>query len=506
MAYEFRASHLTKHYGSTTALDDVSFDLGEGEVVAVAGENGAGKSTLTQILAGVIRPDRGSLSINGGQVVFKGASDAIAHGISTVFQELSLVGNLSVAENIFPDRQPTRFRGLIRWKALRDDAQALMRQFGLDLDPRELTKNLSVGKLQILEILKAISVRPRILLLDEPTSSLSDADVQLLFGVIRKLKAQGVSIVLVTHRLQEIFDICDRVIVLRDGRLVDDLPIERVTEPALVKLMIGREIRDIYPETHDRARSGTEGGKTLFEVDGLSGEGYENVSFVLREGELLGLAGLVGSGRTELARGIVHADPTLGGHITLGGSEVKPKSVRDAIDKGIGYLTEDRKDLGLYLSLDIEHNLVANRLDDFSNRGGVLSRSAIRKYANETIRRYGIAAASSRQEVGSLSGGNQQKVLLSTWLAAEPSVIFLDEPTRGVDVGARAEIYAKIVDYARSGHGVVIISSELPELIGLCDRILVMRAGSLAGELLRDEFSEEAIMTLATGVVRGGVE
>lgn len=497
-----RATHLAKRFSSTLALDDVSFTLRAGQVVALAGENGAGKSTLVQILAGALSPDGGEISIRGESLGFKDVSDAIGHGVSTVFQELSLVGSLSVAENIFPGRQPTRAGGIVRWKKMRDDAANLMQDFGVRFDPEELVRNLSVGQQQMLEILKAVSIGPQVLILDEPTSSLGEADVDVLLHLIRRLRDDGVAVLFITHRLAEIFAVCDRALILRDGRLIQDTDLDGVTETELVRWMIGREIQDIYPYVPAQARRGFDAAKTVLEVTGLSGVSYSDVSFTVNAGEIVGFAGLIGAGRTEVARGIVRADPVTAGTIRLNGAKTRFTDVRGAIDAGIGYLTEDRKGLGLYLSMGIDDNLVANTLRSVANRLGILSPVLRRRNALEQIASYRIVASSGGQRVGDLSGGNQQKVLLSEWMSAEPSVLFLDEPTRGVDIGARAEIYEKIMSFAAEGHAVVIISSELAELIGMCDRILVMRSGALVGELTREEFTEESIMTLATGVGR----
>lgn len=491
-------AHLTKRFPGVTAVDDVSFTVAAGETLALIGENGAGKSTLTQMLCGVMSPDSGSITLEGEQVSMSGVEEAIRLGVSSVFQELSLVGSLSIAENIFANRQPATFWGGVRWGALYEQTRDLLREFDLDLDPRVQVKSLSVGRQQMIEILKAVSTKPKLLLLDEPTSSLTESETAHLFAAIRKLKAAGISVVYITHKLAEVFQLADEVMILRDGRLIDKRPLAELSEDAMVAKMVGRNITQLYGETSADRQI----GEPFFSVADLSGVGFSDVSFSLRRGEILGFAGLVGAGRTELARAIFGADPKAEGSVILDGVPIRIGAPADAVAHKIAYLTEDRKGLGLYLEKPIKDNLAANRLGDYTSRFGILQDGEIDADARRAVSDFNIVATSVSQKVMSLSGGNQQKVLIAGWLGIEPDVIIFDEPTRGVDVGARADIYRKIKEYANLGHGVILISSELPELLGMCDRILVMYHGSIVGSLHSTDFSEERVMSFAAGLTR----
>lgn len=489
--------NLTKRFPGVIAIDDVSFCVEAGETLALLGENGAGKSTLTQMLSGVLSPDTGRIMLDGEEVHFHDASDAIGKGVSMVFQELSLVGGLSVAENIFADRQPTTPLGTIKWTELYAKTAALLQQFELDVDPRLPVKYLSVGQQQMLEILKAVSSGPKLLLLDEPTSSLTEPETDHLFGILRRLKLQGMSFIYITHKLSEVFRLADQVMVLRDGCFIDKVPLSGVDEEALVAMMVGRNISQLYGGERE-----TSVGEAFFYVDALSGNGFSDIRFSLRHGEILGIAGLIGAGRTEMARAIIGADPKTSGTITLDDSPLRIDTPADAIRHKIAYLTEDRKGLGLFLDMTIKENLVANRLRAFASSVGAMKDRQVTAYAEESVRNFKIATPSIEQKMFNLSGGNQQKALIAEWLGIEPRIIIFDEPTRGVDVGARADIYQKIKEYADRGGGVIIISSELPELLGMCERILVMHQGRVTGEIEKQDFSEERIMALAAGVAR----
>lgn len=490
---------VTKHFPGVLAVDGVSFSLRKGEVLALLGENGAGKSTLTQVISGVVRPDSGTLHLDGSPVSFASPADAIRAGVSTVFQELSLMGSLSVAENIFVNRQPTGPAGKVRWGELYRNTSDFLRKFSLDINPRTLVKRLSMGQRQMLEILKALSTAPKVLLLDEPTSSLTEAETAQFFDIIRGLKAQGTSFIYITHKMTEVFEIADEVMVMRDGKFIDKKPVADVTEQMLITMMVGRKIEQIYGE-EERPAIGSE----LFGVENFERRGvFHDVSFSLRRGEVLGFAGLVGAGRTELARAIVGADHKDGGRVTLDGRTLHIARPQDAIEHKIAYLTEDRKGLGLFLEMSVAENVAANRLSDFASRLGFMRRGAIEGYATTVVDEFRVATPSTRQKVLNLSGGNQQKCLVALWMGIEPEVIILDEPTRGVDVGARMEIYQKVRECAAGGAGVILISSDLPELIGMCDRILVMHHGRISGEVERESFSEERILAYAAGVDPG---
>jgi ABC-type sugar transport system ATPase subunit len=485
---------ITKTFPGVRALDRVNFDLRRGEVHALVGENGAGKSTLMHIVGGIYRPDSGEILVGGRPVRFRGAHDAAMRGISVVYQELSLAPNLSVAENIFANRQPVYAGNLIDFGALEDQAHQLLHRFSLDLSPRTLVKHLSVAQQQVIEILKAMSYRPHVLVLDEPTSSLTALDTQLLFRNMDRLKAEGTSIIYISHHLGEVFQVADRVTVLRDGRYVETLPAAGLTEDAIVKRMVGRTLGNIYGE---RA---SDIGPEYFRIEGAAGGRFRDVSFSLRRGEILGVAGLVGAGRTELARAIFGAEPLAAASVTLDGRALRIRSPGQAIAAGIGYLTEDRKDQGLYLRMTVRDNCIAPALGRFAGRLGMMDERRISEFAEAGRTRFNIITPSIGQAVRNLSGGNQQKVLVAMWMGIAPKVLIADEPTRGVDVGAKSEIYRLLRQLAATGVGIVLISSDLLEILGLADRILVMRQGRIAGEFARSEATEENVIACAAGI------
>jgi ABC-type sugar transport system ATPase subunit len=486
---------IVKTFPGVRALDGAKLELRKGEVHALVGENGAGKSTLMNIAGGVLRPDSGQIILDGQPVSFANPHAAAQAGIAVVFQELSLVPNLSVAENIFAHRQPVGALGLIRWRELHNQTRPLLGRFSLDIDPGTPVSRLSVAQRQVVEILKAMSHAPKVLILDEPTSSLTSTETRLLFQNIRQLKAEGVAFIYISHHLSEVFEIADRVTVMRDGRYVETFDAKEVTEDLLVRKMVGRELLNIYGQRAAPV------GPAYFSIRGAAkGKAFEDISFGLRRGEILGLAGLVGAGRTELGRAIAGIEPLDRGEMILDGRPLRIRTPQQAIQSGIGYLTEDRKEQGLFLRMAIRDNCVAPSLRNFTGRAGVVRDGEIRDFAEAIRERFRIVAPSTRQRVGNLSGGNQQKVLLSMWMGIKPKVLIVDEPTRGVDVGARSEIYALLRDLAASGVGILMISSDLQEILGLSDRILVMRAGALAAEFDRAQATEERIIASATGV------
>ena len=494
-----RAENISKSFPGVRAVDNVSMTLSRGEILALVGENGAGKSTLTQVLGGAQRPDSGQIVLRGQSAVFNSPQDAIRAGISMVFQELSLVGSLSVAENIFANRQPIGRLNNIDWGRLYRDTQEFLSRFELDLDPKIPVKQLSMGQQQILEVLKAISTNPDVLILDEPTSSLTESEIAYLFQNIRKLQGQGMSFIYITHKLSEIFQIAGRVMVMRDGKYIGDRPVSEVTENDLVAMMVGRQIVDFYG-TVSRAASDDE----YFRVEGLSRKGrFEDVSFGLRRGEILGFAGLVGAGRTEVGRSIFGIDRKNAGRIFLHAQEIKITRPEDAIVKRIAYLTEDRKGLGLFLGMPVRDNLIAPSLKRFAPVADLLNKRLIDKFANEKVEEFSIATPSISKQMLNLSGGNQQKCLVAMWIGIQPEVLIFDEPTRGVDISARSEIYHKMREFAAKGTGIIMISSDLPELIGMCDRILIMHHGRIKGEVQRGKFSEELILRYAAGLNEG---
>ena len=489
---------ISKNFPGVKALENVDFSLGKGTVHALVGENGAGKSTLMLILGGVYEPDAGEILLEGRAVNFTSSHDANAAGISVVYQELSLVPNLSVAENIFANRQPLKRGGLIDWEELYRKTNALLARFGSEsIDPRTPVEQLSMAKRQVVEILKAMSIDPKILILDEPTSSLTEVETTELFGNIRKLKAEGISIIYISHHLSEIFEIADMVTILRDGKHVCDERVCEIDEEFLVSNMVGRSLGNIYGEPSDAGKS----GEKVLELASFSRKNeFADIDIHIKAGEIVGFAGLVGSGRTELGRAIFAAEGADAGELFLHGKKTDLHSTGAAIRHGIGYLTEDRKNHGLYLDFSLKDNLVANHLGDFTARAGFLKRKEMEDFAAGKINTFRIVARGIDQLVGKLSGGNQQKVLLGVWFGIDPDILIVDEPTRGVDVGAKRDIYDQLRTLAASGKAIMLISSDLLEIIGMSDRVYVMRDGRIAGELARGAASEEAIIGLATGL------
>jgi ribose transport system ATP-binding protein len=490
--------HVSKHFGAVRALEDVGFTLERGEIHALCGENGAGKSTLMNIIAGVLRPDEGEILLDGRPVGMSSPAAAKALGIGLVHQEIALCPDITVAENMFMAATGGSRKLFMNYAALMRDAQAVMNRLA-PVDVRQRVGALPISTQQLVEIAKALTLECRVLIFDEPTAALTETEAQILFGIIRGLKAQGISIVYISHRMAEIFSLCDRVTVFRDGRYVCTQPISETSPDEVVRRMVGREIEQLYPaklDEEDRT------GEIVLSVRGLGdGERFAHVSFELERGEILGIGGLIGSGRTEIAEGICGLRPVTVGEIVLGGKRQKIRHYQDAVEAGIVYLSEDRKGSGLFLDLSIAGNISALDLDRIT-RMGLVDRGAETSKANELARRLAIRMPGVDTPVSSLSGGNQQKVAIAKQLAVEPRVIIMDEPTRGIDVGAKSEIHRLLRELAASGIGIVVISSELPELLGLCDRVLVVREGRVAGELAADEMSEEAVMRLASGIAR----
>ena len=480
---------VVKRFPGVLAVDRVDLAIRAGEVHVVAGENGAGKSTLMKLLSQVEHIDEGEIRIAGERVDFHGPRHAQRLGVAMVYQEFALAPHLSVTENLFLGREPGRL--VLRRRAEREKARELLARVGLLINPNRLAGGLSVAEQQRVEIAKALAIEARIVIMDEPTATLTGQEIDDLFGVIGRLTADGIAVLYISHRLEEIFRIADRVTVMRDGRVVDTVPISELDEDRLIRLMVGREVMNLYPKPD------VDIGAPLLRVEGMSaGDRLHDCSFEVRAGEILGFAGLVGAGRSELARAVFGADPTDAGRVLLDGREVTPRSPKQGIDAGIGYLTEDRKGDGLNVLLPIAQNITLAHLP---MRAGLIDLGRETEVANERRDQLRIRTPSIRRRVSVLSGGNQQKVMVAKWLETEARVLFFDEPARGIDVGAKAEMFDLIGRLARDGRAVVVISSHLPELLNMCDRILVMHEGRIAGELKRDEFSEEAVMTYATG-------
>jgi ABC-type sugar transport system ATPase subunit len=492
------ARGITKNFPGVKALDDVSVSIQKGTVHAIVGENGAGKSTLMLVFGGVYAPDSGEMIFEGKSVKFSSTHEANSSGIGVVYQELSLIMNLSVAENIFANRQPLKWGNLVDWELLYKKTSALLAGFGADsIDPHALVGDLSIAKRQVVEILKAMSLNPKVLILDEPTSSLTEVEVHELLDNIRKLKANGITVIYISHHISEIFEIADTVTILRDGKRVCDARVCDIDEDFLVTNMVGRTIGNIYGSASaDRVV-----GENVFEVRGLAKKNtFKDISFQVKSGEIVGFAGLVGSGRTEVGRAIFGAEPADHGETLLFGKDIKLRSTKQAILNGIGYLTEDRKTHGLFVDFSIMDNLVANHLGDFTSFTGFLMRNEMAEFAKSKIADFKVVTRSANQLVGKLSGGNQQKVLLGSWFGIKPKFLIVDEPTRGVDVGSKSDIYRLLRSLAETGVAIMLISSDLAEIVGISDRVYVMREGTICGELSHDRINEENVIMLATGL------
>lgn len=483
--------NISKHFPGVKALEKVSLAIEPGEVHALCGENGAGKSTLMGVLTGNLAADHGTLVWKGETVVIRGPAHATQLGIAIVYQQLSLVDSLSVAENIFANRPPRTAWGLIDYATLYRQTGELLRQLQLtELKADTRVGDLSPGQKQMVEIAKALSQRPDLLILDEPTASITEQETQTLFRIIRQLTAGGKAVIYISHRLSEIFAIADLVSVLKDGMYQGTRSIGEMTPNGLVKLMVGRELlQEMAPS------SATD--QVLLEAKDITGPGFRHISFRLHKGEILGLAGLVGAGRTEIARGLFGVTPIQSGFVLLNDKVVQMTHPAEALRLGVGYIPEERKSEGLFTDRSVEENVVSVNLTA-ARKGRWFSARQASELAARFKNQLRIAAFSSRQLVATLSGGNQQKVVLAKWLLADPQVLIIDEPTHGIDIGAKAEIYALLRKLAASGKGILLISSELTELLALSDRILVIRQGQVAGELSKRDATEERVMSLAT--------
>ena len=482
---------VTKRFPGVLALDRVDLAIARGEVHVLVGQNGAGKSTLVKLLCGNYAPDAGAMLLDGKPYAPGSALAAIRAGIRIVYQEINLLPYLSVAENIYFQHLPTR-GGLVDFRKLEADAELLLREVGLDVSPRALVETLGIAQMQLVEIAKALSTQNKVLILDEPTAALTPPEISRLFGILARLKQRGVTVLYISHRLQEVFDIGDRITVLRNGRKVDTVAARDATIPQIVRMMVGREMGTEYPFDRDVVL-----GAECLRVEGLQPRGARHaVSFALRRGEVLGVAGLVGSGRTEAVRALFGADPRAGGRIFRDGREVGIRRPRDAVRAGICLLTEDRKAQGLILDLPCYANITITDLRRVA-RAAFLQPDAERAAARALVDELSIKTPSVDQLVGNLSGGNQQKVVIAKWLFRRAEVLVFDEPTRGIDVGARFEIYALLWRLAAAGKGILIVSSDIPELMGICHRIVVLSNGRVTGDLARAEFSEERILACA---------
>lgn len=488
-------SHITKRFPGVLALSNVDFTLRKGEVHALLGENGAGKSTLMKILSGVYQPDEGDIIFENQPVSFANPLSAQSVGITIIHQEFNLFPELTVEDNIFIGRE---FCKNNRWrldeKQQRQAAIDILQKLNLNISPDTLVADLTVAQQQMVEIAKAISVNAKILIMDEPTAALTETEIDSLFRVTRLLKEQGTGIVYISHRLEELALIADRATVMRDGQFIATVDYDSVKISDLIAMMVGRDLGNIYPRREPQPQR-----KPVLEVSGLTRKGVlNNIDFTLHQGEILGFAGLMGAGRTELARAIFGADPIDSGTIKLNGKETVIKDIPDAIQQGISYLTEDRKKEGLALGLSVERNIMLGNYPEYSNRYGNVDSKRCQQTSEEQVKALRIKTPHLEQAALNLSGGNQQKIIIARWVCKDTDILIFDEPTRGIDVGAKLEVYELMNRLVAKGKSIIMISSELPEVLGMCDRILVMRNGRITGELASDDATQEKIMQYAT--------
>jgi inositol transport system ATP-binding protein len=492
-SYKLQVLNISKSFPGVLALDDISLGVRKGSVLVLSGENGAGKSTLMKIINGVYQPDRGEIRIDGKKVLIRSPIQARGLGISMIFQELNYIPELTVEESLFCGRLPV-VAGRVDWKAVRRRTLELLERESLPYSPSTRMKELSVSDIQMLEILKAVSMDAGILIMDEPTSAITQREVDRLFQKIAEIKARGTSIIYISHKMDEIFRIADDIAILRDGRVVDSKPRDELDIDRVISLMVGRKLESNFPKRR------IELGEETLRVEGLTAPGvFKDISFHARAGEIVGFAGLMGAGRTEVMRAVFGLDPHSSGEIFVRGKRVAIRSVKDSIVSRLAMLSEDRRRYGLVPVRSLRENVSLSSLRRFIYRGR-LHGAKETKIVSDICARMNVKAPSLATVVEALSGGNQQKVVLAKWMLNEPDILIMDEPTRGIDVGAKFEIYKLMGDLAAERRALVLVSSELPELIGMCDRIYVMCKGEIAGELARDDFTQEAIMRLATGL------
>jgi rhamnose transport system ATP-binding protein len=496
--YILKLSNITKRFGGVEVLHGVSFTLRKGEVHALLGENGAGKSTLIKVITGVHQPDAGEIDLNGKQIHFNDTRESHQAGIAAIYQELSLFPDLNVAENIFIGRQPTTFGGRIDWRKLYAEAEKLLALLGVHLELKQKARNLSIAQQQMVEIARAFSINAHILIMDEPTSSLTLNEVDDLFRLVRRLRDEGTAIVFISHRLEELFELADRVTVLRDGEYVDTCQMKDVTRDDLIRMMVGRTINNMFPKLDVKP------GKLVLKVDHLTCDGaFKDISFELREGEILGLAGLVGAGRTNVARAIFGVEPPSSGEIQLDGQAIHITSPQQAIALGLAYVPEDRQLHGLIPPMNITANISLPVLQTYARRGWLRDKVEL-SAAFSAARQMEVRANSIWQKARELSGGNQQKVVMAKWLSTKPRILILDEPTRGIDVGTKAAVHALMSKLVSEGMAILMISSELPEVLGMSDRVIVMHEGSMTAHFTRAEATQEKILSAATQTVATG--
>ena len=487
-------NNISKYFPGVQALDGVTFKLEEGQVFAIVGENGAGKSTLIKILSGSYSNDHGQITIDGKKIYIRNPMHAMQLGINTIYQETSLVPEITVAENIFLGRQPTK-GSRIQWIKMYDDAQRILKDLSVDLDPRAKVSNLSTAKHQLIEIAKAFSREAKIIIMDEPTASITEEDTENLFNIIRQIVKKGTAVIYISHRLKEIFQIADMVTILRDGKTVKTMKVSRTSESDIVKYMVGRDIGDIFGE---KSYEATE--DVILEAKNLTRKGFfENISFDLKRGEILGFSGLVGAGRSEIVRSIFGLDRLDNGEIYIEGQKVNIRNSTDGINRGLAFVSEDRRTESIIQGFTVRENITLLLLKKITSRLGLISGRKESGLAKKYVDEFSVKTPSIEQLVMNLSGGNQQKVALAKCLSTSPKIFILDEPAKGIDVGAKKEIHTMIKELARSGMGIIMVSSELPEIIGMCHRVLVIREGSLIKEFKKQQLNEEDLMHAAVG-------
>ena len=495
--YVLRMEGITKEFPGVLALDNVSINVKPGTVHAFMGENGAGKSTLMKCLFGIYHPDKGKIIFKGKEVKFRDAKDALEAGISMIHQELSPVLHRPIMENIWLGREPLNKFGFVDHKKMYEDTLELLLSIDMQDDPKTLMRDLTVAKIQMVEILKAVSYDAKLIIMDEPTSSLTNHEVEDLFQVIRRLKSQNRSIIYISHKMDEIFEIADRVTIFRDGKYIKTADTSDISMDEIINLMVGRDVSGLFQ------KQTAEPGQIILEVQNLSsGKKFKDVSFTLKKGEILGFAGLVGAGRTEVVETLFGVRPKTSGRILLNGEEgrIGINNARDAIGYKMALLTEERRETGIFPVLSVDYNMVVANMKKYLRKSGFLNFKTVKEDCDKYVRDINIKTPSLSQQIQFLSGGNQQKVLVARWLLTSPDILFMDEPTRGIDVGAKTEIYKLIEKLAQSGKSIIMVSSELPEIIGLSDRIVVFHEGSVTAILERsDGFTQENIMTYATG-------
>jgi len=500
--YVLEMNRVSKSFARVTVLNKVLFNIKPGEVHALVGENGAGKSTLMKILMGIYSADEGEILVNRQKVTIRHPSEAISHGIAMIHQELNPILDMDVSENIFAGREIRKWRAgglsLVDLREQQRQTETLLQSIGLQISPKQLMRTLSVAQIQLVEILKAISLSSRVIIMDEPTSAITPKEVQTLFEQIDRLREQGVAIIYISHKLDEVFQIADRITVLRDGNYIGTFSTPDINQELLIKMMVGREIKEFIPKTEAPI------GHVVMEVKNLSrGKHFENISFNLHAGEILGIGGLVGAGRSELAECIFGITRPTSGEIYIKGKRVAARHPEDSIRNKVALITEDRKSTGLNLKASVKDNITIVGIDQLA-RMGVINDQRESLVSDKYINDLRIKTNSRYTPISTLSGGNQQKVVLAKWLLTVPDIIILDEPTRGIDVGAKRDIYLLMGDLVKAGKALIMISSEIPELMGLSDRIIVLAEGKLTGELKRPEFSQEAIMRYASAFSDGG--